>query len=180
MTKRAPPLSAFLQEYLPRDRGASRHTIGSYTTSFRLLATFASDRYGIQNCSQSMQAGATQLNITICLSFFRFLEFRYPDHLELAARVHAIPQKKGDVPALEYVDRDEVVALLNAPDTATKSGTRDRAILCLACNAGLRVSELVGLGLDDVRMPQLDEVRVMDRGRFTGVKDALMAMLSNV
>ena len=98
-------------------------------------------------------------------SFFRFLEFRYPDHLELAARVHAIPQKKGDVPALEYVDRDEVDALLMAPDTTTKSGTRDRAMLCLAYNAGLRVSELVGLGLDDVRMPQLDEIRVMGKGR---------------
>ena len=111
------------------------------------------------------RAGATQLNITICLTFFRFLEFRYPDHLELAARVHAIPQKKGDVPALEYVDRDEVDALLKAPDTTTKSGTRDRAMLCLAYNAGLRVSELVGLGLDDVRMPQLDEIRVMGKGR---------------
>ncbi len=98
-------------------------------------------------------------------SFFRFLEFRYPDHLDLAARVHAIPQKKGDVPALEYLDRKEMDALLKAPDTATRSGTRDRAMLCLAYNAGLRVSELVGLGLDDVRIPQLDEIRVMGKGR---------------
>ena len=83
----------------------------------------------------------------------------------MAAQVHAIPQKKGDVPALDYLDRDEVKALLKAPDTATKSGIRDRAMLGLAYNAGLRVSELVGLGLDDVRMPGLDDARVMGKGR---------------
>ena len=66
----------------------------------------------------------------------------------MAAQVHAIPQKKGDVPTLEYLDRHEVDALLKAPDTATRSGTRDRTMLCLAYNAGRRVSELVGLGLD--------------------------------
>ena len=71
--------------------------------------------------------------------------------------MHAIPQKKGDVPALEYLDRGEVSALLKAPDTATKCGTRDRAMLCLAYNAGLRDSKLVGLGLA--------EVRVMGKGR---------------
>ena len=98
-------------------------------------------------------------------AFHRFLEFRYPDCLDMAAQVHAIPQKKGDVPALDYLDRDEVDALLKAPDTATRPGTRDRAMLGLAYNAGLRVSELVGLDLDDDRMPQLDEIRVVGKGR---------------
>ena len=186
MTKPAPPPSAFLQEHLPRDRGASRHAIVSCATSFRLLAVFAADRHGIRPCALEVghldvdtilafldhleaergnSVNTRNTRLAAVKSFFRFLEFRYPDHLELAARVHAIPQKKGDVPALEHVDRDEVDALLKAPDAATKSGTRDRAMLCLACNAGLRVSELVGLGLDDVRMPQLDEIRVMGKGR---------------
>ncbi len=186
MTKLAPPLSAFLQEHLPRDRGASRHTIESYTTSFRLLAIFAADRHGIRPCALEVShldvdtilafldhieaergnsVGTRNIRLAAIKSFFRFLEFRYPDHLDLAARVHAIPQKKGDVPALEYLDRKEMDALLKAPDTATRSGTRDRAMLCLAYNAGLRVSELVGLGLDDVRIPQLDEIRVMGKGR---------------
>ena len=186
MTKLAPPPSTFLQEHLPRDRGASRHTIESYTTSFRLFAVFAADRHGIRPCALEVGHldvdtilafldhlenergnGVHTRNVRLAAvkSFSRFLEFRYPEHLDLAARVHAIPQKKGDVPPLEYVDRDEVDALLKAPDTTTKSGTRDRAMLCLAYNSGLRVSELVGLGLEDVRMPQLDEIRVMGKGR---------------
>ncbi|MDE0522782.1 MAG: hypothetical protein OXH79_12575 [Boseongicola sp.] len=42
-------------------------------------------------------------------------------------------------------------------------------MLCLACNARLRVTKLVGLGLDDARMPQFDEVRAMGTGRSTRV-----------
>ena len=70
-----------------------------------------------------------------------FLEFRYPDHLELAARVHAIPQKKGDVPALEYVDRDEVDALLNGPGYRheIRNPGPGNVVPCLQCRApGLR------------------------------------------
>ncbi len=128
----------------------------------RLLATFAADRHGIRPCALEVghldvdtilafldlleaergnSVNSRNTRLASLKSFFRFLEFRYPDHL----------------------DRDEVDALFKAPDAATKSGTRDRAMLCLACNAGLRVSELVGLGLDDVRMPQLDEIRGMGK-----------------
>ena len=47
----------------------------------------------------------------------------------------------------------------------TVTGTRDRAMLCLTYNAGLRVSELVGLALDDLKMPTLDEVHIIGKGR---------------
>ena len=190
MTGLASPLSAFLREYLPRDRGASRHTIESYATGFKLLATFAADRHGIRPCALEVghldvdtilafldhleaergnSVSTRNIRLAAVKAFHRFLEFRYPDCLDMAAQVHAIPQKKGDVPALDYLDRDEVDALLKAPDTATRPGTRDRAMLGLAYNAGLRVSELVGLDLDDVRMPQLDEIRVVGKGRRTRV-----------
>ena len=190
MTRLATPLAAFLREHLPRDRGASRHTVESYTTSFRLLAAFAADRHGIRPCrlevghldvdtilafldhleaERGNGVGTRNIRLAALKSFFRFLEFRHPDCLDMAARVHAIPQKKSDVPVLRHLDRDEVKALLKAPDAATRSGTRDRAMLCLAYNAGLRVSELIGLGLDDVRMPQLNEVRIFGKGRRTRV-----------
>lgn len=186
MTRLASPLAVFLREHLPRDRGASRHTVESYVTSFRLLAVFAAERHRIRPCrlevghldvdtilafldhlesERGNGVGTRNVRLAAVKSFFRFIEFRHPDCLDMAARVHAIPQKKGDVPALRHLGRDEVKALLKAPDAATRSGTRDRAMLCLAYNAGLRVSELVGLGLDDVRMPQLDEIRVMGKGR---------------
>ena len=75
------------------------------------------------------------------------------------------PRKKADLPPLDYLDRDEVQALLEAPATHTVTGLRDRAMLCLAYNAGLRVSELVGLALDDLQAPGLDRIRILGKGR---------------
>ena len=76
-----------------------------------------------------------------------------------------IPAKKGAVPLIGSLDRAETRALLDAPDPGTVAGTRDRAMLCLTYNAGLRVSELVGLALDDLKMPALDEVHIIGKGR---------------
>ena len=182
----ARPLAAFLREHLPRDRGASPHTIASYTASFKLLAVFAARRHAVRPCQ--LQVGhldtATLLaflehleadrrngvrtrnaRLAAIKSFFRYLEFRHPECLDLAAQVHALPQKKCDQPPVDYLDHAEIRALLDAPATGTVTGLRDRAMLCLAYNAGLRVSELVGLALEDLKAPGLDSIRVMGKGR---------------
>ena len=93
------------------------------------------------------------------------MEFRHPEWFDLAAQVHALPQKKSDLPPLECLVDSEVRALLEAPAVDTVAGLRDRAMLCLAYNAGLRVSELVGLALEDLAQPALDSIRVMGKGR---------------
>ena len=98
MTGLESPLSAFLREYLPRDRGASRHTIESYATGFKLLATFAANRHGIRPCALEVGHldvdtilafldhlenergnGVHTRNIRLAAikAFHRFLEFRY-------------------------------------------------------------------------------------------------------
>lgn len=186
MSDLAPPLATFLREHLPRERGASPHTIASYSDSFKLLAVFAARRHQVRPCR--LQVG--QLDIATLLafldhleadrenavrtrnarlsaikSFFRYLEFRHPEWFDLAAQVHALPQKKSDLPSLECLVDSEVRALLDAPAAGTVAGLRDRAMLCLAYNAGLRVSELVGLALEDLAQPALDSIRVMGKGR---------------
>ena len=186
MAELAPPLAMFLQEYLPRDRGTSRHTVESYALCFKLLVVFAADKRGIRPCK--LEIGhldiATLLEflehlerdrgnavrtrnarLAAIKAFFRFLEFRHPGYLDLAAQVREIPVKKGEVPLIGSLDRAETRALLDAPDPGTVAGTRDRAMLCLTYNAGLRVSELVGLALDDLKMPALDEVHIIGKGR---------------
>lgn len=186
MSDLARPLAAFLSEHLPRDRGASPHTVESYAATFRLLAVFAARRHAVRPCRlevgqldtstllaflEHLEAdrgnGVRTRNarLSAIKSFFRYLEFRHPEHLDLAAQVHALPQKKSDLPALEYLSHAEVEALLDAPAVDTVTGLRDRAMLCLAYNAGLRVSELVGLALEDLSMPALDSVRVLGKGR---------------
>ena len=186
MAELAPPLAIFLREYLPRDRGTSRHTVESYALCFKLLVVFAADKHAIRPCK--LEIGhldiATLLEflehlerdrgnavrtrnarLAAIKSFFRFLEFRRPGYLDLAAQVRELPAKKGEVPLIGSLDRAETRALLDAPDPDTVAGTRDRAMLCLTYNAGLRVSELVGLALDDLKSPALDEVHIIGKGR---------------
>ncbi len=186
MTDFAHHIRAFLCEYLPRDRGASRHTIDSYATSFQLLACFVSERLAIRPCHIQIEhlgtalildfldsledkrgnaVGTRNVRLAAFKSFFRYLEHRVPACLDLARQVHAIPAKRGDEPLVDYLGRDEIQALLNAPDAHTASGVRDRAMLHLAYAAGLRVSELIGLRTGDLRQPDLGTARVTGKGR---------------
>jgi integrase/recombinase XerD len=98
-------------------------------------------------------------------SFFRFLEYRVPSCLDQARRIHAIPMKKTDQTLVSYLTRDELQALLDAPDTSTVSGIRDRAMLHLTFAAGLRVSELVGLRLDQIDRQGVSTVHIIGKGR---------------
>jgi site-specific recombinase XerD len=76
----------------------------------------------------------------------------------------AIPYKKTDSRLVPYLDQEEVQALLDAPDPSRREGIRDRAMLHLAVCAGLRVSELTGLHIEDVVLPSMSS-RIHGKGR---------------
>jgi site-specific recombinase XerD len=97
-------------------------------------------------------------------SFFRFLQHREPAAVEQVRRVLVIPFKKTDTRLVGYLVQEEMQALLDSPDPSTREGVRDRAMLHLAVCAGLRVSELTGLRLDDLA-PQSTSIRVRGKGR---------------
>jgi site-specific recombinase XerD len=165
MTPIAPLIEAFLRETLAGQRGASRHTQDSYAASFQLLFVFAAERLKVRPSEltlEQLDAGlvsaflehledarknaAVTRNVRLAAikSFFRFLEYRQPAALEQIRRVLAIPFKKTNQRLVPYLLKDELQAVLDAPDPATRDGIRDRAILHLAVCAGLRVSELTG------------------------------------
>jgi integrase/recombinase XerD len=98
-------------------------------------------------------------------SFFRFLEYRLPSCLEQAARIRGIPIKKTDEVIIGYLNREEIQALLDAPEVGSRHGLRDRAMLHLAFAGGLRVSELVGLRLADLVLQPQPTIHVMGKGR---------------
>jgi site-specific recombinase XerD len=66
---------------------------------------------------------------------------------------------------IDYLSRDEVAALLGAPNAQTRGGVRDRAMLHLIYAAGLRVAELLSLRLSDFPDPSLATVRILGKGR---------------
>jgi len=186
MTSLARHLSSFLREHLPKERRASQHTCEAYAQSFQLLLSFAASRLKITpskieierldaplilaflehlekkrgNSVRTRNARLAAIN-----SFFRFLEYRVPSCLDQARRIHAIPMKKTDQALVGYLARDELQALLDAPDASTVSGIRDRAMLHLAFAAGMRVSELVGLRLDQIDRQGLATVHILGKGR---------------
>jgi integrase/recombinase XerD len=185
MTPIAPHVEAFLRENLSQHRGASQHTCGSYAYSFQLLFEFAAARLKVRPSSLALEQLDSRLvsafleyledtrqnapetrNVRLAAikSFFHFLEYRQPAALEQIRRVLAIPFKKTNTRLVPYLGRDEVQALLDAPDPATRGGIRDRAMLHLAVCAGLRVSELTGLRIDDVALPSMS-IRVHGKGR---------------
>jgi len=83
-------------------------------------------------------------------SFMRYAAVRDPASIAITARVLAIPAKRFDRPVLGYLTRDEITAILAAPDQSTWSGHRDAVMLAVAYNTGARVSELIGIRVRDV------------------------------
>ena len=185
MTPLAFHIEAFLREHLPRHRGVSAHTCDSYAYSFQCLFEFAADRLRTQPSALSLEQidaplvslflehleavrgnspQTRNIRLAAVRSFFRFLQHREPGALGQIRRVLAIPFKKTDSRLVPYLVNNEVQALLDTPDPATREGTRDRAMLHLAVCAGLRVSELTCMRLDDVGA-QAASVRVRGKGR---------------
>ena len=202
MTELATHIAVFLREHLPRDQRASRHTVQSYSYAFELLVCFAAKRLRVRPCRLAVEQLTTQLildflddlekgrgntirtrNLRLAAfkSFFRYLEYRVPACLELAKQVNAIPSKRFDQGLVDYLQREELQAVLDAPDTATAAGVRDRAMLNLAYAAGLRVSELIGLLCADLGH-HLESVHVNGKGRRHRVlplwKETRMALQS--
>src|SRR5437868_4112859 len=185
MTPIAPLIEAFLDETLARQRGVSRHTRDSYALSFQLLFMFAAKRLKVSPSAltlEQLDAGlisafleyledkrknspvTRNVRLAAIKFFFRFLEYRQPAALEHVRRVLAIPFKKTDRRLVPYLLREELQALLDTPDPATRDGIRDRAMLHLAVCAGLRVSELTGLKLEDIDLSSMS-IRVLGKGR---------------
>lgn len=186
MTALAPYLSTFLLEHLPRERNASPHTSEAYAHSFKLVVCFAAARLNVKPCQVEVEqldaplilaflqhienergnsARTRNARLAAIHSFFRFLEYRLVSCLNQACQIHAIPMKKVDEALVGYLTRDELLALLDAPDARTASGIRDRAMLHLAFAAGLRVSELVTLRMDQLDQQTAATIHVMGKGR---------------
>jgi integrase/recombinase XerD len=187
MTPIAPHITAWLRQWLPVDREMSRHTCDSYAYAFMLLFSHMADKLKIapsdiefeqldapaileflehlqQNRGNSGQTRNARL--AAIRSFMRFMEHRKPDALDQIRRVLAIPSQRVDVDLLRHLEPDEAQILLDTPDPATRSGTRDRAMLHVALTAGLRVSELVSLPLEEIEFQgRYLDIRIRGKGR---------------
>lgn len=179
-------LQAFFTDRLTRQRSASPHTIASYRDSFRLLLRFAKERLGKPPsalCLEDLDVpfigaflehiekdrGNTirtrNTRLAAIHSFFHYVSFCEPACADLCRRILAIPSKRYERRQIEFLHREEIDALLAAPDTATWIGRRDRAFLLVAVQTGLRVSELIGLRCQDIVLGTGAHARCDGKGR---------------
>jgi len=179
-------LQDFFQRRLVAERGVSAHTIASYRDSFELLLRYAEQRTGRTASALTLQdldapmilsfldhleterrcgARTRNLRLTAIRSFMRYVSVRDPASLPVAQRVLAIASKRFDRPVLEYLSRDEMQALLDAPDRATWSGQRDAALFAVLYNTGARVSEIIRLRIPDVLLDRAHAVHLHGKGR---------------
>ena len=98
-------------------------------------------------------------------SLFTYAAPRAPEHAAVISQVLAIPPRRRERAIVSYLTPAEIDALLAAPDRATWHGRRDHALLLLAVQTGLRVSELTGLAVHDVHLGAGPHVRCHGKGR---------------
>jgi len=179
-------LQDFFQRRLIAERGVSTHTIASYRATFELLFRYLEQRTGRTASALTLEdldapailafldhletergnsPRTRNLRLTAMRSFWRYASVRDPTSLPIARRVLAISAKRFDRPALDFLSREEVKALLDAPDRSTWSGRRDAALFAVLYNSGARVSEVAGLRIADVLLDRASALRLHGKGR---------------
>ena len=195
-------LEAFFTDRLLQQRRASPHTVAGYRDTFRLLLRYAERRLRKAPSVLSVEdldvpflgeflehletergncARTRNVRLTAIHSFFRYVALSEPAHSALCQRVLAIPSKRHQKKQIEYLTPSEVEAVLAAPNLKTWTGRRDRTLLLVATQTGLRVSELIGLKRQDIVLGTGAHLRCEGKGRkerCTPLLDEAVAMLA--
>jgi site-specific recombinase XerD len=186
MTSVAPTLQAFFTDRLARQRQVSPRTVASYRDTLRLLVCFVQDKTGKAPSSLDWDdldetvisaflehleverhntVRTRNLRLTAIRSLFTYAALRHPEHAAVIQRVLAIPTKRFDKTTVSYLTAEEAATLIDAPDRQRWEGRRDRALLVVALQTGLRVSELIGLDCGDIVLGTGGHLRCEGKGR---------------
>jgi site-specific recombinase XerD len=182
----APLLERFFTQRLIQQRQVSPHTISSYRDTFRQFLKFTRERVHKPPSAlrfeeidaplvvafldhiekhQGLSARSRNLRLTAIHSFFHYAAFELPTHSAQIQRVLAIPSKRFTRTLVRFLVRQEVDALLAAPDRRTWFGRRDHTFILMAVQTGLRLSEITGAKRDDLVLESGAHVRVIGKGR---------------
>jgi len=186
MSDLAPTLQAFFTDRLMAQRQASPNTIVGYRDVFRLLLSYTAKQTGIRPCD----LGIADLDAPLIAAFldhlerdrgnsvrtrnhrlaaihslFAYVALRHPEHAASVQRVLAIPAKRFERNLVTFLTEDEIDALLSVCDHGRWTGRRDHALLLLAIQTGLRISELTGLTCSDITLGAGAHVHCIGKGR---------------
>jgi integrase/recombinase XerD len=186
MTKLAPTVQAFFTDRLIGQRQASAHTVAGYRDTLRLLLRFAADHAHtpaseldfadldapliaafLTHLETERGNGVRTRNhrLAVIHSLFGYAALHHPEHAASIQRVLAIPPKRFERNLVAFLTDDEVDALIAACDQSSWTGRRDHAMITLAIQTGLRVSELIGLTCADIHLDTAAHVHCVGKGR---------------
>jgi integrase/recombinase XerD len=186
MSAFAPLLQAFFTDRLIAQRDCSQSTITGYRDTFRLLLAFTATKTGKQPSSLDIadldasligvfldhlehergnQVLTRNNRLAAIHSLFGYAALRHPEDAATSQRVLAVPTKRCQRNLVTWLTETEVDALLAAPDRTTWTGRRDHAMLVLAAQTGLRISELTGLVIADIHLGAGAYVHCVGKGR---------------
>jgi len=181
-------LQRFLGHHLPIHRGLAANTVLAYRDTLKLLLCYAADRLRkpvdkllVPDLDEPLvltflehletKRGCTprtrNLRLAAIRTFFGFIAREEPALLVQAQLVRAIPLKRTAYPTLDYLEENEMQAILDAVNVRSRTGVRDRALLLLLYNTGARVSEIVHLAIPDVRLDGAPQIKLLGKGRKT-------------
>lgn len=176
----------FFTQRLLEQQGLSVHTVASYRDTFRLLLGFATQHLGrapskllieeldasfvekfLRHLEQSRGNSVRTRNTRLAAvhAFFHFVAINEPALILQCQRILAIPAKRCEHGPVAFLTEDEAAALVAAPDCRTWIGSRDRTLLLVAVQTGLRNSELTSLKRQDVALGTGAHVRCLGKGR---------------
>jgi site-specific recombinase XerD len=179
-------VQGFFTDRLLRQRRASPHTVAGYRDTFRLLLRFAAGRLGKPPSKLALEdlnapfvsdfldhlekergnsARTRNTRLAAIHSFFHYVSFQEPAYADQCRRLLAIPSKRYERRLIDYLTAEEIDALMAAPAETTWLGRRDRALLLVALQTGLRVSELIGLQRQDASLGIGAHLHCQGKGR---------------
>lgn len=185
-TKLARALRAFFSEHMPLTRGLSPHTVQSYRDAFVLLLRFLEVRHRcrvidlelvhltpehliafLDHLETERRNGTSTRNARLAAvhSFARFVATRHPECIELCQQLLAVPIKRARTRAVEYLEGNEIRAMLDSVDRSTIDGRRDHALLLTLFNTGARVQEILDVRPFDLQLERPFQIRLWGKGR---------------
>ena len=179
-------VQSYFTEYLPKQRGASVHTIRAYRDALTMLFKFVAEQRGRGVASlqlgdidadavmrfldhieaqRSNSAATRNCRRAAIRGFFKHLLRNDLAHSQQCIRVLAIPAKKARQRPATYLEAEDARLIINMPDKRTGDGWRDYALLLFLYNCGARVSEAAGLHWDDLQLAAPRQVRLRGKGK---------------
>lgn len=179
-------LKQFLAEYLTQQRGCSLHTVWSYRDTLCCLLRHLQETHGISpnsikatdlsadnimaflNYLQKSRKNSDEtrnLRLSAIRTFGKYLRWKEPTLTSDLDGLLSIPTKRTTHQVLGFLSRDEMEAILDAPDGDTWSGRRDRVLFAAMYNTGARVSEIVDALVSDVTLKPAGIFHFRGKGR---------------